>query len=199
MRLELTGRHVTITPTIRRLVDQQLKHVLRMLNDHAVSGQIVFTKEKSRVHCDATIHARGEKFLHGEASGKDVEAALAAAVDKIDRQAQRVKGKWTEGKRRGISAAKAASAAPRPERGGRGFGEAPARGGGGAGSAGDDGELRIIRARRYAVKPMTIDEAAMEVEEAENAFLVFRNAVNDAITVLFRRPDGNLGLIEPEA
>src|SRR5918993_2735959 len=98
MRLELTGRHVTITPNIRKLVDRQLAHVLRMLNDHVVSGQIVLTKEKSRVHCDATIHARGEKFLHGEASGKDVEAAVAAAVDKIDRQAQRIKGKWTEGK-----------------------------------------------------------------------------------------------------
>ncbi len=193
MRLELTGRHVTITPGIRKLVDRQLTHVLRMLNDHAVSGQIVLTKEKTRIHCDATIHARGEKFLHGEASGKDVEAAVAAAVDKIDRQAQKIKGKWTEGKRRGISAAKAASAAPRPERGGRAFGEEQPRGGG------DEGELRIVRARRYAVKPMTIDEAAMEVGDDQNSFLVFRNAVNDEITVLFRRPDGNLGLIEPEA
>jgi putative sigma-54 modulation protein len=192
MRLELTGRHVTITPNIRKLVDRQLKHVLRMLNDHAVSGQIVLTQEKSRVHCDATIHARGEKFLHGEAAGKDVESAVAAAVDKIDRQALKVKGKWTEGKRRGISAAKAASAAPRPERGARVFGEEPPR-------AVDEGELRIIRARRYAVKPMTIDEAAMEVGDDHNSFLVFRNAANDEITVLFRRPDGNLGLIEPEA
>jgi putative sigma-54 modulation protein len=192
MRLELTGRHVSITPNIRKLVDSQLKPVLRMLNDHAVSGQIVLTKEKSRVHCDATIHARGDKFLHGEASGKDVEAAVAAALDKIDRQAQKIKGKWTEGKRRGVSAAKAASAAPRPERAGRAFGEEPPRGG-------DEGELRIIRARRYAVKPMTIDEAAMEVGDGHNSFLVFRNAANDEIMVLFRRPDGNLGLIEPEA
>ena len=192
MRLELTGRHITITPGLRRQVDQQLKHVLRMLNDHAVSGQIVLTKEKSRVHCDATIHARGEKFLHGEASGRDVTGALAAAVDKIDRQALKIKGTWTEGKRRGVSAAKAAAAAARPERGARVFGEDQMRGG-------DENEVRIIRARRYAVKPMTIDEAAMEVGENSNAFLVFRNAANEEITVLFRRPDGNLGLIEPEA
>jgi putative sigma-54 modulation protein len=192
MRLELTGRHITITAGLRKQVDQQLKHVLRMLNDHAVSGQIVLTKEKSRVHCDATIHARGEKFLHGEAAGRDVAAALAAAVDKIDRQALKIKGKWTEGKRRGVSAAKAAAAAARPERGARVFGEEQMRGG-------DENEIRIIRARRYAVKPMTIDEAAMEIGNDHNAFLVFRNAVNEEITVLFRRPDGNLGLIEPEA
>jgi len=181
MRLELTGRHVTITPSIRKLVDEQLKHLLRMLNDSAVSGQIVLTKEKSRVHCDATLHARGEKFLHGEASGRDLESALAAAVDKIDRQAQRIKGKWNERKRRGASPRKMVAVPP----------VAPPS---------EDGtsQVRIIRARRYAVKPMTIDEAAMEVGNDTNAFLVFRNAVNEEITVLFRRTDGNLGLIEPE-
>jgi putative sigma-54 modulation protein len=179
MRLELTGRHVAITPTIRKLVDEQLKHVLRMLNDSAVSGQIVLTKEKSRVHCDATIHARGEKFLHGEASGRDLEAALAGAVDKIDRQAQRIKGKWTERKRRGATPRKMVPVPPPNDDGA--------------------GQVRIIRARRYAVKPMTIDEAAMEIGNDPNAFLVFRNAVNEEITVLFRRADGNLGLIEPEA
>jgi putative sigma-54 modulation protein len=200
MRLELTGRHITITPVIRRLVEQQLAHVLRMLNDSAVSGQVVLTREKTRVHCDATIHARGEKFLHGEAMGRDVESALGAAIDKIDRQAQKLKGKWTARKRRGISAAKAASAAPRPERGGRGFGERepPERAAGGDGAGPDDAEqIRIIRARRYPVKPMTIDEAAMEVVDRNDAFLVFRNAATDEITVLFKRPDGHLGLIEP--
>ena len=204
MRLELTGRHITITPAIRRVVEQQLKHVLRMLNDSAVSGQVVLTKEKTRVHCDATVHARGEKFLHGEATGRDVETALAAAIDKIDRQAQKLKGKWNGRKRRGISPAKAASAAPRPERGGRGFGERQpgerAFGGDGAGTGAtaDAGEtIRVIRARRYPVKPMTIDEAAMDIVESDEAFLVFRNAATEEVTVLFRRPDGNLGLIEP--
>ena len=201
MRLELTGRHVTITPAIRRVVEQQLKHVLRMLNDSAVSGQVVLTKEKTRIHCDATVHARGEKFLHGEASGRDVESALAAAIDKIDRQAQKLKGKWNGRKRRGISPAKAASAAPRPERGGKGFGESQTGErvfGGGAASGGDGDEgVRVIRARRYPVKPMTIDEAAMDMVERDEAFLVFRNAVTEEVTVLFRRPDGNLGLIEP--
>jgi putative sigma-54 modulation protein len=181
MRLELTGRHVTISPTIRKLVDGQLKRLLRMLNDSAVSGQIVLTKEKSRVHCDATIHARGEKFLHGEAIGRDVEAALAGAVDKIDRQAHRIKGKWNERKRRRASPRQMVPAPP----------PLPPPSDDGA------GQVRIIRARRYAVKPMTIDEAAMEVGNDANAFLVFRNAVNEEVTVLFRRVDGNLGLIEP--
>lgn len=194
MRLELTGRHVTISSAIRKLVERQLAHVLKLLNDSAVSGQVVLTSEKSRVHCDITIHARGEKFLHGEATGADVDTALSAAVDKIHRQAQKLKGKRTDGKRRGISAAKASSAAPRPERGGRGFGEAPppARGNGG-----EENEVRIIRARRHAVKPLTIDEAATLIIDGPDPFLVFRNAATEEVSVLFRRPDGHLGLIEP--
>jgi putative sigma-54 modulation protein len=192
MRLELTGRHITITPAIRRVVEQQLKHVLRMLNDSAVSGQVVLTKEKTRVHCDATIHARGDKFLHGEASGRDVQTALAAAIDKIDRQAQKLKGKWNGRKRRGVSAAKAGSAAPRPEAAGRAFG-----GGLTAGPPAESDGVRIIRVRRYPVKPMTVDEAAMDIMDRDETLLVFRNARTEEVSVLFRRPDGNLGLIEP--
>ena len=82
--------------------------------------------------------------------------------------------------------------APRPERGRRAFGN------GGPPDV-DAPPLRIIRARRYAVKPMSVDEAALEVGPSDEAFLVFRNASTDTINVLYRRPDGNLGLIEPEA
>jgi putative sigma-54 modulation protein len=206
MRLELTGRHITITATIRKLVEDRLAPMLRMLNDSAVSTQVVLTKEKTRVHAEITLHARGEHFLHGEATGRDVLTALGAAADKVDRQVQRLKSKWSKGKRQGISAAKAASAAPRPERGGKGFSSAKgmasaARAGGPVARTADSEArpLRIIRARRYEVKPMSVDEAALEVVDGEDSFLVFRNAATDTINVLFRRPDGNLGLIEPEA
>ncbi len=93
MRLELTGRHITITPALRTMVEERLAHVLRLLNERAVSAQVVLTKEKARVHADVTLHARGEHFLHGDAGGRDAQAALGAAVDKIERQAQKLKGK----------------------------------------------------------------------------------------------------------
>ena len=195
MRLELTGRHITITPGVRKIVEQRLAHTLRMLNDSAVSAQVVLTKEKTRHHADVTVHARGEHFLRGEASGRDVATALGAAADKVDQQARKLKGKWTERKRRGISAAKAGSAAPRPERGGRGFTaerEEPR-------TRGREAAPRIIRVRRYAVKPMTVEDAAAEIGDGRDAVIVFRNSTSDLVTVLFRRPDGNFGLVEPEA
>lgn len=192
MRLELTGRHITITPGIRRLIGQRLAPMMRLLNDSAVSTQVVLTKLKASVHAEVTLHARGEHFLHGEGTGKDLSAALSAAADKVDRQVRSLKSRWSKGKRQGVSAAKAASAAPRPARGARRFS--------GAGtSTAPGGRGRIVRARRYEVKPMSVDEAALEVVDTDDAFLVFRNAATDTINVLFRRSDGNLGLIEPEA
>ena len=190
MRLELTGRHIRITPSIRRLIEQRLSPMMRLLNDSAVSAQVVLTKLKLLVQAEVTLHARGEHFLHAEATGRDVDAALKAAADKVDRQAQKLKSRWAKGKRQGISAAKA-TATPRPARGPRSVGNGQA----GSGSP----SRRVVRARRYAVKPMSVDEAALEVVDTADAFLVFRNAKTDTINVLFRRADGNLGLIEPEA
>jgi putative sigma-54 modulation protein len=193
MRLELTARHFTIPAPVRKIAEQRLGRCLRPLNDGAVSAQIVVTREKTRFHAEVTLHARGEHFMHGEATGRDATAALGAAIDKIERQVLKLKSKWTERKRQGISAAKAASATPRPERGAAAFGtDLGERDNGGQ-------QLRIIRARRYAVKPMSVDEAAMEVADGRDAFLVFRNSSTEEINVLFRRADGNLGLIEPEA
>ena len=192
MRLELTGRHITITPVIRRLTDQRLAPMLRLLNDSAVSAQVVLTKVKTRVHAEVTLHARGEHFLHGEATDRDVDTALSAAADKVDRQVRSLKSRWSKGKRQGVSVAKVVAAAPPVER------DRPTPAAARAVAA-DGRALRIVRARRYEVKPMSVDEAALEVVDGADAFLVFRNAATDTINVLFRRPDGNLGLIEPEA
>ena len=58
---------------------------------------------------------------------------------------------------------------------------------------------RVIRTRRSAVKPMTLDEAALELEARGDGVLVFRDAATERVSVLFRRKDGHLGLVEPEA
>src|SRR5205085_4675773 len=113
MRLELTGRHVDITPQLRRLVDQKLAKLERLLNDSAVSAQAVLTLERHRHRTDITLHARGEKFLHGCGASTTWQASVSEAIDKISQQALRVKGKWQERKRRGAPQTEAA--APRPE------------------------------------------------------------------------------------
>src|SRR4051812_12880476 len=102
MRLELTGRHVDITPALRRLVTAKLSKLERLLNDRAVSAQAVLSREKHSVRADITLHARGEKFLHGVGNADAWETSIGEAIDKISQQAQRVKSKYTERKRRGV-------------------------------------------------------------------------------------------------
>ena len=80
MRLELTARHFAITAPMRKLAEQRLARVLRPLNDIALSAQVVITKEKSRFHAEVTLHARGEHFLHGEATGRDPQTAIGASI-----------------------------------------------------------------------------------------------------------------------
>ena len=200
MRLELTGRQITITPALRIMVEERLAHVQRLLNQRAVSAQVVLTKEKARVHADVTLHARGEHFMHSAAGGRDAQAALGAAADKIERQAQKLKGKLTEGKRRGVSAAKAATAVLEADLGGRAAANerrAAAR----ASGLRLEGDVspRVIRSRRYAMRSMSIEAAAAVVSDGSDGVIVFRNSVSKAVAVMFRRPDGNIGLIEPEA
>src|SRR5438045_1733400 len=101
MRLELTGRHVEITPALRRLVDKKLARLDRMLNDSALSAQVVLTDEKRGHRSDVSLHARGEKFLHGVGTAAAWEASMSLAIDKIVQQAQKIKGKW-KGRRRGV-------------------------------------------------------------------------------------------------
>ena len=184
MRLEITGRQFPITATARKVVERRIGHTLKLLRDSVISAHVVLTRQRGLVRAEVTVHVSREHFLHGEGSGDDLTVALTAAIAKIEHQAVKLKGKWTGRKRR--NGATRASAAPQvsPD---------------GLTRVSDDGGRRIIRAKRYAVKPMSIEDAAAEIGDGNDAVIVFRNSSTDAVTVLYRRTDGNLGLIEPDA
>jgi putative sigma-54 modulation protein len=176
MRLDITGRHVEITPTIRELIDKRLVRLGRLLNDSAISAQVILTKEKYRHVTEIVVHARGDRTLRGLGEGTGWPASLRQSSEKIEQQAQKVKGKWAERKRQGAGT-RTVSVPPN--------GEGP-------------GATRIVRATRYPVKPMSVEDAALHVNADRESFIVFRNADTDAISILYRRKDGNLGLIEPD-
>jgi putative sigma-54 modulation protein len=205
MRLEVTGRHVDITPALRRLLDTKLSKLERLLNDSAVSAQAVLTREKHRHRADITLHARGEKFFHGVGNSASWAGSLTEAIGKIAQQAQKVKGKWQERKRRGSRrggapveqpeplAETTASAARRPSAG-SGRGERGEPRGGRLGPR----MPRILRASRQTVKAMSVADAAREIDAIGDGVLVFRDAETAALSVLYRRHNGELTLVETE-
>ena len=104
MRLELTGRHLVVSQGLRNLVTRKLAKIHRVLNDSGVSAAIIVTTEKVSNVVEITLHARGERFLHAVAKAPTWETAMTDAVAKILHQAETVKNKWHERKRRGPAA-----------------------------------------------------------------------------------------------
>jgi putative sigma-54 modulation protein len=176
MRVTLTGRQVEITPSLGRLVEKKMARVARVLNTRAVSGHVELWPEKFRHVVEVHVHARGGHMLKGRAVATSWDEALSLAVDRVIQQGQTLKGKWQERKR---EARPVKRTIPEPREAGR--------------------ARRIVRARRYPVNPMTVEEAARALPPAPDAFLVFRNTDTDEVSVVFRRKDGDIGLIEPKA
>ncbi len=175
MRIDITGRHVEMTPPLRQLIDRRLARLGRLLNDSALSALVILTKEKYRHRTEIVLHARGDHTLRGLGEGNAWQLSLRQAAERIEQQAQKLKGKWSGRKREGAPARQLAAPAPEPQ-----------------------GARRVVRATRYAVKPMSIEDAALRVDGGGETFVVFRNSDNDdAVSILYRRKDGNLGLIEP--
>ncbi|MEN3338056.1 MAG: putative sigma-54 modulation protein [Acidobacteriota bacterium] len=176
MRLDITGRHVEITAPLKQLIEKRLARLERVLNDAAVSAIITLTKEKYRLRTEIAVHTRGDHVLRGNGESSGWAVSVRQATDKIEQQAQTLKGKWNDRKRQGARVTRRV---------------------GGDGAAPAAAAARIVRAR-YPVKPMSIDDAALRLENGKDTFVVFRNSDTESVSILYRRKDGNLALIEPD-
>jgi putative sigma-54 modulation protein len=179
MRLELTGHHADITPPLRQLVERRVQKFDRMLNGAGVSALVICRRQKYRHVIDVTLHARDDRMLHAQGQGTTWQAALSQAADKIERQAETLKAKWKGRKRRAAGARKLAAEDVT--------------------AAGETPAPRVVRAAGYAVRPLSVGDAARRLQGRDDGFLVFRNNDTDELNVMYRRKDGRYGLIEPEA
>lgn len=181
MRLELTGRHIDITPGIRRLIDSKLARLERLLNSSAVSAQVVLSREKTGAKAEITLHARDERFLHAAGKGDNWQAAVGQAVDRLMQQAQKLKGKWQQRKRQTVKP-NGEGERTRPSRREVAAATVPA----------------LMEAARQRVEPLTVAEASRQLG-AKGRVLIFRNADTMELSVLYRASAGNLVLVETDA
>jgi len=177
MTFEYTGRHVEVTPAIRRHVEDQFKKLQHVFNGVSAHAHVILAVEKNRQTGELIVHWR-DHTLTAKDTNVDMYMALSRAVSKIEKQAIKLKKKIIDRKH---SSPKTSVAVASPD--GQ-LKAAPA-------------PVRIINARRYNVKPMTAEEAALEVSARTDQFVVFRDADTDRVAVLYKRQDGNFGLIEP--
>lgn len=103
MKTMVTGRHVAVTPNVQRMIQRKLEKLERLLNDSAVSAQVILDDGRHERIAEIVLHARGDHVLRGEARGSTWSQAVTSAVDKVDQQAHTVKGKWETRRRRATS------------------------------------------------------------------------------------------------
>ena len=175
MKVEFTGRQTEIPDEIRRLAERKLHKVGKLL-PAITRAHVILAADKHRNVAEVSIHSR-LLDLSAVETATNPRLSVAGAIDKLLRQAQRQRAKRRE--RKGAATPRRVPPPAERER--------------------DGGAPRVIRARRAALKPMTLDEAALELGGRGDGVMVFRDASTERVSVLFRRKDGNLGLIEPES
>ncbi|MGH9316639.1 MAG: ribosome hibernation-promoting factor, HPF/YfiA family [Thermoanaerobaculia bacterium] len=183
MSVECTGRNVEVTDAVRELARKRTQRLERHLGGPA-NVRVVLSHEKHRFGAEIIATHRRRQWKAQEETA-DPEASVARAFEKIHTQARKDSEKRRDGKHRGAFApvgetARAAGDTARP---GLRAGSAP----------------RIIRVeQRLPVKPMSVEEAALWIVNSRQEFLVFRDSGSERVSVLYKRRDGDLGLIVPE-
>jgi putative sigma-54 modulation protein len=136
--------------------------------------------EKHRHDCDVVIFANGFK-IHGRETTGDLFSAIDLVMDKMEKQVKRYRDKLKNVDRTNRKGEEVPYKVDVLE----------------AESLSDD-EPRLIKTQRLTAKPMDVDEAAMQLDLSRDDFLVFLNARSQVLNVIYRRGDGNFGLIEPQ-
>lgn len=179
MQVTTTFRHMEQSDALKSYAEEKLERVVKYI-DEPVTVQVFFTVEKKIRHIvEIVVGAKGVTTKASEATN-DMYAAIDAVIDKIERQLKRYKEK--------IKAHK-----PAGEERGRPVSKKIFQ----AESIETNAEPVIIKSKTETAKPMSVEEAVMQMDLLHKDFIVYSDSISNEICVLYRRKDGNFGLIEP--
>jgi len=197
MKFSVTFRRMDPTDAIKQYAEEKVKKIKRFFPD-PINANVVLALERYQHRADVTITLHNGLVLKGQNTSDDMYSSIDLAMAKIEKQVRRYKDKIRSHKpatgpqipfrvdviEEDAEPADEAAAAP----------EAVAA----AGFPTDAADLmsRVIRSDSHTAQPMSIEEAVMQLNLMNNAFLVFTNSANQSINVIYRRNDGNYGLID---
>jgi putative sigma-54 modulation protein len=179
MRLHVKGKNLDVPPAIKEYAETKLAKLDRHLHETAeVELELSMERNPSIAEAhvaEATVWTKGP-VVRARESASDMKASIDLLVRKLERRVKRAREK-------------------RRPNFGRLRGSAPPDN---PSSEAEGEESRIVRTKQFALKPMSPEEAVLQLELLGHDFFVFRNADSDDVNVLYRRRDGNYGLIEPQ-
>jgi len=174
VQLRVKGRGVEVTDALRSYAEKRLGRLERQLPDSQIELQLSAENNpsiKDSHVAEATIRTKGP-VLRARESSHDMRASIDQLVDKLERQVTRYREK--RGRRRRASRQAPDEGIPMSE------------------------EPQIVRTKQFPVKPMTAEEAVLQLELVGHDFFVFRDADSNEVNVVYRRRQGGYGLIEPQ-
>jgi len=174
MSINYTARHATITPEIKKHCERRLKSIEKLLG-YPVETDLILSVEKYRHKAEIKIKVKGATLNTTEET-QDMFSSLGLAFDRIEKRVKKEREKQRERKRRKNKEIDLLPSTPGDE----------------------EEETRVFRSRDFSLKPMSVEEALLQLESSKREVLVFRKFDSEKWAVLYRRKDGNYGLVEPE-
>ena len=172
MNILVNGRHLEITPALKSYAEEKIKKFERYSSD-ITEATVTLSVEKYRHKAEVLLKTNG-MLIQAESVTGEIYSAIDEVSEKLDRQLKKYKEKLASHRK---GPGKNTETAPEP-------------------SSLREG-ARIIKNKRFELKPMSSDEASMQMELLDKSFYVFINDISGDINVIYRRQDGNFGLIEP--
>lgn len=173
MNVLVRGRNVNVTNALKEYVEKRVGKLDKFI-DGVDDVTVVLVVEGDSHKVEVTIPVNG-MILRGEEATGDMYASIDLVVEKLEKQIEKYKGKLA--RRRNANDQKAAYC-----------GYVPAE---------DEGP-QVVKTKRFAIKPMPVEEAVLQMNLLGHSFFVFSNAETEQVNVVYKRKDGNYGLIEPE-
>jgi putative sigma-54 modulation protein len=178
MRLDIRGRNIEITDALKDYTTKRLSKLEKYIDDARIA-QVALSLEGEDHKVEVTIPLNG-LILRGEVTAEDMYSAIDMVVEKLEKQIEKHKTKLYKS-HRGSGLKQAADEESRRT------------------LTTDEGEkFKVVRTKRFALKPMDEEEAIMQMSLLGHNFFMFFNANTDEVNVVYKRMDGNFGLIEPD-
>ena len=178
MQVNITARHLKLTPAISDYVQKKLEKTKRFL-DHLIWSQVVLDVSKERHSAEIIIHAAGHTFTAKEESA-DLYAAIDLASDNMDEQLRRYKDRHRE--RRPLNPRRSSRSKPWADDS--------------AVALAEPVDSRVSSMRVLRLVPQTVNEAILAMEQSDSAHWIFVNRENRRVTVVYRKPDRTFGVVE---
>ncbi len=175
MKLVVQGKNFQVTDDVLKYAEKRLSTVEKFF-DNIQELNTIISKERGNIKVEVTLSASGT-VIRGESRTPDVFSSIDDVVDKLKRQIKKYKERFIERRR---------VAAKEEKKFERSTEEI------------EEEEPRIVKVKRFILKPMDEEEAIMQMELLGHNFFVFLNSRTDKFNVIYKRTDGNYGLIEPE-